>query len=137
MVRSILAVLGGYATMVIGVGTTLALLMALLLGDLPEPGEPYDGPLAFLVLELALGGLAAVGGGYVCGLIARRRELSHGLALAGLIVVLGTVSAVMEAGLKPMWSSLLLPVAGAVGVIAGSKLRQRARERAQLREATR
>lgn len=137
MVRSILAVIGGYVTMVIGVGTLIALLMVIFMGGLPEDmSQPYDGPVIVLVLEVVLGGFVAVGGGWVCGLIARRRELRHGVALAGLIGALGVLSAMGEVGLKPVWSLVLVPVAAALGVLAGARLRQNARQRAELREAT-
>lgn len=137
MVRSILAVIGGYVAMVIGVGTLIALLMVIFMGGLPDdPSQPYDGPVIVLILEVVLGGFVAAGGGWVCGVIAQRREFRHGLFLAGLMVVLGALSAVGEAGLKPMWSLVLVPVAGAIGVVVGARLRQNARERAELREAT-
>ena len=137
MVRSILAVIGGYVAMVIGVGTLIALLMVIFMGGLPDdPSQPYDGPVIVLVLEVFLGGFIAVGGGWVCGLIAQRREFRHGLVLAGLIVVLGAVSAIGEAGLKPMLSLVFVPLTAAFGVLVGARLRQNARERAELHDAT-
>ena len=137
MVRSILAVIGGYVALVIGVGTLLALLRVIFMGDLPEdPSQPYDGPIIVLILEIVLGGFIAVGGGWLCGLIAQRREFHHGLALAGLMAVFGALSVVVDAGLKPMWSVVLVPVFGVVGVLVGARLRQNARERAELRAAT-
>ncbi len=138
MVRSILAVIGGYVAMVIGVGTLIALLMVIFMGGLPDdPSQPYDGPVMVLVLEIVLGGFVATGGGWVCGVIARREEFHHGQMLAGLIVVFGAASIAVDAGRKPLWSTVLVPVAGALGVLVGARLRQNARERAELRDATR
>jgi hypothetical protein len=127
--RSILSVVAGYATLVVGVGVFLALLLFLAPGAFPPEPGPYTGPAWVLVVELVFSGLVAVGGGYVCGLVAGRAELGHALALAGIAVALGIVSAFVEAGLKPLWSSLAIPLVGAVGVLVGAKLRRRHRER--------
>lgn len=136
MVRSILAVIGGYVALAIGVGTVMALL-ELMMGGMPEdPSQPYDGPVSLLMLELIGSGLVAIGGGWVCGFIAKRQEFRHALVLAGLIAILGGVTVVVDAGLKPLWSTSLLPVVGVLGVLLGARLRQNARERAQLRAAT-
>jgi hypothetical protein len=132
MVRSILAVIAGYATLVLGVGVFLAFLLFLFPGAFPAEPGPYTGPVWILVLELAFSGVVAVGGGYVCGLVAGRAELKHALVLVGLMIVLGLASAAFEAGLKPLWSSLAMPVVGALGVLLGAKLRRGHRERRSL-----
>lgn len=130
MLRSILAVLAGYITMMLGVTSTLAILFFVARDAFPDPPGPYTGPAWVLWVELVLGFVVAIGGGYVCGIVARRRELAHGLVLAGLALVLGIASAGAEAGLKPMWSSIGLALAGAIGVALGSAWR--ARHRAML-----
>src|SRR5690606_28093329 len=96
-----------------------------------QPG-PYTGPVWILVAELVFGGLVAIGRGHVCGLVAGRAELKHAFVLAALIDGPGLASAAFAAGLKPPWSSLAKPLVGALGVIAGAKLRHRHREREAL-----
>jgi hypothetical protein len=130
--RSILSVVAGYLTCVIGVGIGLAFLLFAFPDAFPREPGPYEGPRFVLLLELAMSAVVAVAGGYVCGLVARRAEARHGLYLLGLMLVLGVVSALVEAGLKPLWSSLSIPIVGAVGVYLGAKLRQRHRERRAL-----
>ena len=127
--RSILSVIAGYLTCVIGVGIGLAFLLFAFPDAFPKEPGPYEGPMFVLLLELAMSAVVAIGGGYVCGLVAGRAEARHGLYLMGLMLVLGTVSAFVESGLKPLWASLALPVVGAIGVYLGAKLRQRHRER--------
>lgn len=129
VLRSILAVLAGYATLVLGVGVFLAFLLFLFPGAFPSEPGPYAGPTWILVVELAFSGLVAVGGGYVCGLVAGRAELRHALVLVGVMIALGLVSASFEAGLKPLWSSLAMPFVGGLGVLLGARLRTGHRER--------
>jgi hypothetical protein len=136
VVRSILAVIAGYATLVLGVGVFLALLLFLFPGAFPAEPGPYTGPAWILALELVFSGLVAVGGGYVCGLVAGRAELGHALVLVCVMAALGLASAFVEAGLKPLWSTIALPILGAVGVIVGAKLRRRHRERKALERAS-
>jgi hypothetical protein len=121
VIRSILAVIAGYAALVLGVGVFLAFLMFSFPGAFPSEPGPYTGPAWILLLELAFSGL-----------VAGRAELKHALVLVGLMTVLGVVSALFEAGLKPLWSSLAMPVVGGLGVLMGAKLRQRHRERRAL-----
>ena len=130
MKRSIIAVLAGYVTMVVAVGIGLALLLVAF-GDgfaPPEEPRPFDGPAYILVLEVVVSALAALAGGYVCAWIARRNELAHALGLLGLMVPLSVLSAVGEAGLKPLWSSIAVALVGVGGVVLGALLRRRHRE---------
>ena len=123
--RSIGAVLGGYLTMVLGVSTLLALLFFAFRDDFPREPGPYEGPAIVLVLELLGGFIAAVVGGFVCALIARRAEMKHAYALVALLVPLSAISLYVDAGLKPLWSSLLTPVVAIAGVLLGARLRAR------------
>ncbi len=123
MLRSILAILAGYVTIVLGVTSTLAILFFAARDAFPgEPG-PFRGPTWILVVELVAGFACAVLGGYVCALVARRRELAHGLVLCAIMLVLGLVSAGAESGMKPTWSSVALPVVGVLGVLLGARWR--------------
>lgn len=122
--RSIGAVLGGYAAMIILVGATLAFLQFAFADAFPKEPGPYTGPTFVLVLELLFGLLAAIGGGYVCAWLAPSAEHKHVYALMGLLAVMGIASAVGEAGLKPAWSSYAMPVVGVLGLYGGLLLRR-------------
>jgi len=133
MGRSILAVISGYLAMFIGVAVGLTILLTSFPDAFPEqPGSPYDGPAYVLVLEVVISLLAALGGGYACALVARRKEVQHAGVLVGLMVVLGVVSAIGEAGLKPLWSSLTILALPPLAVLYGAVLRRRQRERTAL-----
>lgn len=128
MKRSILSVFLGYLTMVVGVSGGLGFAALLLLGELPTEPGPYEGPASFLYAEVAIGLASAIAGGYVCAWVAPRRPMRHAAVLIGLLVVFGGLSVVLEAGLKPLWSALAMPVVGAAGVWLGARLRTRDRE---------
>jgi hypothetical protein len=125
MLRSVLAVLAGYLTMVVAVTGTLGFLFLVLNDAFPQTPGPYTGPAYVLVIELFVALLAATCGGYVCALVARRKPLHHAAALVGLMLVLGAVSLVGEAGLKPLWSTLSIVLLSPLGVLAGAWLRGR------------
>lgn len=126
MLRSILAVLGGYVTLIIGVTA----FFAILLFTNPEmrqmdPTAPFDGPAWILWAELGVSGVVALFGGYVAAWIAGRQELAHGAALAGLMLVLGLVSVIGESGSKPLWSSVAVATLPAAVAVLGAALRAR------------
>lgn len=123
MLRSILAILAGHLTMILGVTSTLAILMFAARDQLPREPGPFHGPAWILWVEIVSGLAVAVLGGYVCALVARRRELLHGLVLAGIVLALGLLSAAMESGMKPLWSSIAVTAVGVLGVIAGARWR--------------
>ncbi len=127
MGRSILSIFAGYLTMVVGVSGALAFAAFLVLGEIPTEPKPFEGPVYFLWIELLISVLAAIAGGYVCAFIAGDREMRHVLILAGLLVIFGVLSAGLEAGAKPLWSSLAVPVMGVVGLWIGGRLRLRHR----------
>ena len=105
-----------------------------------QPGT-YDVSVAWLVLAPIVAAVAGVVGGLVCKLIARTSGAS--LALVALVLVLGVASAVagmnkvapaaragdvqnlaaMRNAKTPTWMMLLMPVIGAVGVLAGARLK--------------
>lgn len=88
---------------------------------MPEPD--FRPPAWLLWVELASSPLIAALGGYVCVWIARRRPLQHAIALVAVIMLMGAVSVVTDAGEKPLWSSIALPVLACVGALLGARLR--------------
>ena len=69
MVRSILAVIAGYLVMAGGVGALLGVMHIVLPGIYPQPSLTPS--LTFMIMNLALGGVCAVVGGYVTGVVAK------------------------------------------------------------------
>jgi hypothetical protein len=122
MIRSVLAVLAGYLTMVLGVTAFFAAVLTIAYGGMPEPSA-FRPPAWLLLAELLSGVLLAATGGYVCAFIARRREMAHAYALVAVVLLLGVASAVVDHGTKPLWASLALPVLAAVAALAGARLR--------------
>jgi hypothetical protein len=123
MVRSILAVIAGYLAMFIGVSIFFAFVMGIGLGGMPQDPASFKPPTWLYVLELVWSPIAAIAGGYVCAWIARNRPMRHVLVLVALSAVLGIISAVVEAGMKPLWSSLAVVVLGIAGLLIGGRLR--------------
>jgi len=139
MFRAVFAVVAGFALMV--VITMLLLPVAILLGPdrMFKPGSFDAAPLA-MVLDLALGVIAALAAGAVCAMIARSRRPA--IALAVVVVLLGLPEAIMsgkrpdpgprtgsmtfmeaiEKGRQPAWYFWVLPVIGVAGVLVGSRL---------------
>ena len=143
MLRSILAVVVGYAVM-----AALVMLSFTPAFFTPELVFNTDGTgvtVAFLVFSLATGAAAAAVGGYVAALVAGRHARLALLALVAIVVVLGIGSAVYGlfqapptlsveevARMTPMekaaigheaaWYAFLLPLLSGAGVLAGGRL---------------
>lgn len=123
MWRSALAVAGGYLTMMIGVTTFFSFVVFVLLGGVPGDPASFRAPSWLYALELVVSAILAALGGYVCAWIARRREMRHALALVGLMAVMGIISLITEAGLKPLWSSIALTAVSCAAVPLGVRVR--------------
>jgi hypothetical protein len=153
MLRTAGGVILGYAAMATFVfGTFTALYLAMGAEGAFRPGT-YDVSTAWIVGSLLLSAVAAVLGGWVCATIGRSSRAVGILAI--LVLLLGVVSALMEAQMRartvaeprlgdvpnleamtravqPEWISWLLPVIGAAGVRYGGR---RAGASAALQEA--
>jgi hypothetical protein len=123
MIRSIAAVLAGYAVSVIAVSAFFALVLAAAFGGLPEDPASFRPPAWLFIVEIATSPVLGAAGGWVCGLVARRRERAHGLALAGLMLLFGVGSAFADSGMKPLWSTAAVVLLGALGAVGGAHLR--------------
>jgi hypothetical protein len=143
MLRSILAVVVGYLAMAALV--MLAFTPAYFAHELVFETHGIGVTLAFLVFSLAMGGVAAVVGGFVAALIAGRRAWRSLLAFVAIVLVVGVGSAVhglfhvlptvspeevsrmtpMEKAAiahEPAWYAFLLPFLGGAGILAGGWL---------------
>jgi hypothetical protein len=122
VIRSVLAVLAGYLTMLVGVSTLFALVLALAFGGMPDPTS-FEPPLWLMALEIVLAPLFAVAGGYVCAWLAKRHAMRHAFALICLMILLSIVTFFADRGLKPVWSTAAITLLGALGAYAGARLR--------------
>lgn len=110
MLRSILAVLGGFATMAVLVMVTTAIAAATLIpGGMQAamtPGTPL--PPRYLTTNLACSALAAFAGGFVTVRLAPDRPFVHGIALALLMGVMAIISARQAGDRQPRWYQVVL-----------------------------
>ncbi|MBK9096931.1 MAG: hypothetical protein IPM14_02190 [bacterium] len=145
MGRKIIGVIVGYVAMATFVFISFTILYMILGPEGSFQPGTYQVSAIWLVLSLVLGLFAAIIGGLVCVLIAK--DKSAALWLAGLVLVLGLVLAIPQFGIseeemnkiregnvdnmeamqnakQPPLTLILNPIIGAVGVIAGSRLKK-------------
>jgi hypothetical protein len=116
MTRSILAVLAGYLVF----GVTAFLLFPL--SGVDPHGEVSAG---FAVLGTLYGMAFAFAGGFLAAVLARGAELAHGLAVAGIILVLATLSLLARLGEGSIWSEAVTLALMAPSAAAGGYVRRR------------
>ncbi|NNF43250.1 MAG: hypothetical protein HKN62_09400 [Phycisphaerales bacterium] len=144
MLRAIGAAVVGYIVALVLVFVGLTVLWIVLGPDGAfEPGG-WDTSLTWNLVNPVIGLAAAIVAGWVCALISPGgRSIA---ILVGLIVVLGALSAVsvmmkpepttprvetvtmfeaMNAAQAPLWTVILNPIVGVIGVVIGGRLRGR------------
>lgn len=120
MIRSVLAVLAGYAV--------LAAVVLLLFFVWSGGEKPVDPPTRdFMLLSLGVGFVAAVAGGWVTARIAPGHRWKHIQALAAVILLLAAVNLFWTAGREPLWFQLGNIAVGVVGVFVGGSLKRGSR----------
>jgi hypothetical protein len=145
MFRTICAVIVGYLAMTAWV--VLAFSLALLKPDFAFEQGSDDITRGWIIYALAMSLVAALLGGFVTRILARSTTGRPVLALAGLVLVLGLISAVANSrreqpgpsqemvseagemsvlkrasrGRQPSWYAYTLPFLGAIGVLAGGR----------------
>src|SRR5262245_7089120 len=124
MLRSIVAVVAGYLTLLLGVTTLFSFIVFVILrADLSNP-ESFHPPAWLLGAEIISAPLIAVVAGYVCAWIAKRRQLRHALVLAGVVAAMGVLSAIREIGTeRPLWTSITVTLLACAAVPLGARLR--------------
>ncbi len=115
MVKSIIAVVAGYAAMAILVIITTMLAAAFLLND------PNEVTSAYLVVNLILSLISAVVGGWITAKLAPNNKKRHVQILAGLIIVLGLLSLTQTLIGQPVWYPWVIMLIGAGGALYGGK----------------
>jgi ABC-type transport system involved in multi-copper enzyme maturation permease subunit len=143
MLRSILGAIAGYIVMVLVIFLTFSAAYLVMGADVAFGPAGYDVSLTWIVVSFVFGFIAAVVGGYLSAVIGRSGTAVK--ILAGLVLVLGIVSAIMvsisprstdtrtaatpnlEAMSKartPLWVALLNPLIGLAGVLVGGGMRK-------------
>jgi hypothetical protein len=145
MLRVIGAVVLGYVVMAAVVFATFTAAYLAMGADGAFKAGTYDVTPLWLAVSLVLSLIAALLGGLVCARVARRGKAS--IALAGLVLVLGLITAfatmgkpkellpavrtgdvrnmeAMKNAKEPHWLLLLNPFVGVFGVLAGSRLKK-------------
>ena len=124
MNRSILAVLGGFILLQLGVSLATFVAYELMLGGLP--GDEHIVPTtSYLVVNAAYCGVLAVGAGFITGVFAGSKPLAHAAALAAILLILSVSSLARPSGVEPGWYVTTLAVVGPLGSLIGGILRMR------------
>jgi hypothetical protein len=147
MIKGIISVIAGYIVMGVCVFTTFTVAYRILGAEGSFQPGTYDVSGIWTLISVVTALAASVLGGLVCISIAKSRRAV--LGLVGLVIVLGTVSAVMETKKKasqalpprtaevsnqeammhartPFWLLIMNPLLGVAGVLAGARLRKTA-----------
>jgi hypothetical protein len=122
MLRPLLALLAGLATMVLLVVVVTALLTRFAPGWAGEPRKPRAD---YVFVNLGYSFLAAAAGGYVSAWAAVANPLVYVLTLAIIVLVLAALSALQSRGKQPIAYQLALVAVSPLGVMAGGLVRLR------------
>ena len=146
MLRAILAVVISYVVMFVLAFIAFAGAFLLLGPEVVFKHGIYEASTTWIGIAFVINIVDAVIGGFVCALIARGGRAPLALAIVvialGLVVALGDMNkGKMNAGLSragntppmeaiqkaywPVWVPFAFPLAGAVGVLIGAKLKRR------------
>jgi hypothetical protein len=127
MLRSIAALVGGFAvlTVIIGVGVPVTSL-ALLPAGPSLPDQPPTITAGYLAANLGLSFIAAVVAGWVVATIAERYRVAHAVVLGLVLAAVGIVEASkgLEPG-QPKWYGWVLAAMAPLGLTLGAFLRVR------------
>lgn len=122
ILHAFLALVAGFAVMVLLVVGITALLTRLVPSWVSQEGRPQP---AYVFVNLGYSFLAAAAGGYVTSWIAQANPLVHVLALGMVVLALAALSALQSRGKQPIWYQLALVAISPLGVLAGGLLRLR------------
>lgn len=122
VLRALLALLAGFATMALLIAMVTVLLKKLTPSWVEETNRPGAG---YIFVNLGYSFLAAAAGGYVTAWLAYANPLVHVLALAITVLLLSALSALQQRGQKPAGYLLALLALTPAGVLAGGLIRLR------------
>jgi len=122
ILRSVLAVLGGFLTMAIVVMMFTGALKMLLPSWFPADGAPTG---SYLIVNVAYSFVAALAGGYVAAKLFAQLPMQHAIALGAFVLVMSIISAMYYKARQPRWYQMLLAVVMPLAVVLGSYIRTR------------
>ncbi len=144
MLRGTLAVIVGYITMFIFSAVTFSVAYIVMGQDGAFKEGTTEVTMTWIVVSLVLSIVAALLGGVVAALIGRSPKRTPVKVLAGVVLVLGLLTAVMQMAAtapeqtepvgevstmeaaaqakQPVWMLIANPLIGAVGVLVGGSL---------------
>lgn len=120
--HSFLALLAGFAAMAALLTVSTIALTRLVPGWVGADAHPRTG---YVLINLGYSLAAAMLGGYITTWLAQANTLTHTLALALIVLLLGALSALQQRGHQPIWYQLLLVAVMPAGVLAGGLVRLR------------
>lgn len=120
LLRSVLALLAGFATMIAIVFVTTMVLMKSAPRWVGTPGRPNP---AYVLVNMGYSFIAALAGGYVTACIAAADPLQTVLVLAVVVLVMSALSALECRGRQPVRYQVFLAVLGPFGIVLGGILR--------------
>ena len=119
--------LAGYVFMAFLVMAASTLLSVVIPGVFGQPGGPPRLPgLGWYALNLAYSFAFAIAGGHTCARLARRAEMAHAGALAGLLAALGLGLLFSSPPQIPWWWTAGEIASGVTGVLVGGFVRAQA-----------
>ena len=127
MVRSVIAVVVGYAVLAAATMAKFAAMQALFPWALPAPGEDVFSSTFWLVTILLSDVALMIVAGYVTAAVARHAEVGHTVALGGVMVVLGLVSMFVNWLQGPLWYQVVLVSIAVPAAVTGGSLRSQQR----------
>lgn len=145
MIRNILGVVVGYISMFIFIFISFTALYLIIGAEGAFEPDTYQVSVVWIIISFVLSIIAALFGGYICKLISKNRKAVY--TLAGIVLVLGVIFAIpalsnsndevheirnadvpnmeaMQKAKQPPFVALLNPLIGAIGVIAGGRLKK-------------
>jgi hypothetical protein len=122
MIRRVLSVLAGYVVTLVLFALGYVLLLQVFPNDIPRPGAAEAPSPGVLALAALFSFLAALVGGCLTTLLAGRSQVRQGVALAGVILVLGLLKPAVDPDREPFWAHLIVVLGGVVGAVVGSFL---------------
>jgi len=122
ILRAFLALVAGFATMLVLVLVVSALLRRFTPDWVADEGKPRPG---YTIVSLGYSFLAAAAGGYVTAVVAKANPLIHVLVLGIAVLALSALSALQSKGKEPVGYTLALVALSPLGVLAGGLVRLR------------
>jgi hypothetical protein len=123
--RSLLAIVAGYLFLTV-LGRSASYVLAFAFPPVAAHGGGFVVPPALFAANLAAGLLGGIAGGNACARIARRHEMAHVAALAGILAAIGIGLLLQPPAGIPRSLALLEVATSLAGVLAGGALRAQA-----------